>query len=287
MATEQEPMMGYGYATDEAPVRNIGFGINKAKLIKFEYTPTGGKDGAAQDALDIVFLVGYSADNKGVEISARKFPISKVYNKSGGEITDTTSQEYKDAMATAFKDFGAFIVHILHAFQDDATVRAGLGKPAASFKDYCNNARNVLPQGFDTKELDIFLGYQYTISSGQPRTYLEVPKKMQQGKWLVPHVEGTFTEIRMDNPDDKIQDAIKFGKEETATTDEVTGVKTYTEFHPFKKSGWFAKSNYANQQTDKNTSSGASPSASYSAANSAIAGNPAPATVGTPDKDAW
>ena len=154
MAEETVPSM-YGYETDEVKQSNLGFGLNNnCYLTKFVFNPNGGKDGAEQECLDIVFNIN------GTEKSYRKFPIVKAFGKNNEEITDPNAPEFRDAL----KDLNATIFHIVHCFVSEDVYKAALARPITSFKQFCDIVSNLLPKDFNTKKLDIFLQYQYNIT---------------------------------------------------------------------------------------------------------------------------
>lgn len=219
--------VGYGYASDEVKVNPFSFGGNfgNTKLIKFEWIPNGGKDGAEQEALDVVFSIN------GVEKSYRMFPIVKAFGKDNEEITDPNAPEFKDAMI----DFNARITHILHAFLDIDTIKAGFARPISSFKEFCQIAMSLLPKDYKDRSLDIFLQYQWQIDQGQGKTYLDIPKKMKYGRWLNAALPGKWEEKKVENPSDTTPRALWYENEKG-------------EVHPFVKNGWFMNSNFAQQQ---------------------------------------
>jgi hypothetical protein len=227
MSTEQQkPAVGYGYASDEVKVSPFNFGGNFGKtfLTKFEWIANGGKDGAEQEALDVVFNIN------GTDKSYRMFPITKVFGKNNEEITDPNSQEFQDAIV----DFNARITHILHAFLDSETIKAGFARPINSFKDFCQVAMSLLPKDFKERPLDIFLQFQWQLRGEQEKTYLEIPTKMKYGKWLCAAQPGEFKAVKADKPSDDNRKALYYVNAE--------GVE-----HPFVKNGWFMNSNFANQ----------------------------------------
>lgn len=243
MADEQQM---YGYESDEVVVSPFNFGLNpgKAFLTKFEWIPNGGKDGAEQEALEIIFNIN------GKDKSYRRFPIVKAFGKNNEEITDPTAPEFKEAV----KDFNAIITHIAHAFMDNDTYKAGMSRPITSFKQFCETVKSLLPRDTPTRALDIFMQYQWQPSTGQNRTFLDIPTKMKNGAWLKPAQAGTWDEIVIENPKDN-DIALRYGKRETAIKDAEGKIVEYTEFHPIWKNGWFMKSNYAHKQGEDSTSS--------------------------------
>lgn len=224
MADEQA--QSYGYETDEVKVSPFSFGLNAGQtfLTKLEWIANGGKDGAEQEALEIIFNIA------GTEKSYRKFPVTKAFGKDNVEITDPLSQEFKDEV----KALNAVITHIMHAFVDDETYRAAISRPITSFKDFCTVIRSVLPKDFDKKPLDIFLQWQWQPTAGKDRTYLDIPPKMKQGAWLKPAQPGNWKEVRLENFNDNTQNALHYINDEGL-------------IHPIMKNGWFMKSAYANQ----------------------------------------
>lgn len=231
MADEQ---VKYGYESDEVVASPFNFGLNKAFLTKFEWIPNGGKDGAEQEALEIVFNIN------GKDKNYRQFPVTQAFGKNNEIITDRSAPEFKEAV----KNFNAIITHIAHAFLDNDTYKAGLSKPTdGSFKAFVNLVKSLLPRTTPTTPLDLFMQYQWQPSKNQTRTYLEIPSKMKSGAWLKPAVPGEWKENILDNPKDNDK-ALWYTNEKG-------------EEHPIWKNGWFMKSNYAKKQSldSSNTSS--------------------------------
>lgn len=227
MSTENAKVPGgYGYASDEVKVSPFNFGLNAnvAKLVKFEWIPNGGKDGAEQEALDIVFNIN------GTDKSYRMFPVLKAFGKNNEEITDPNAPEFKEALI----DFNARITHILHAFLDSDTIRAGFSRPISNFKEFCQIAMAMLPKDYKEKSLDIFLQWGWNLGDKE-RTYLEIPSKMKYGKWLCASVGGEWKEQRVENPSDSTRVALSYLNADGGV-------------HPFTKNGWFMNSNFAHQQ---------------------------------------
>lgn len=229
---------GYGYASDEQKVSPFNFGLNagNTKLTKFEWIPNGGKDGAEQEALDIVFNIN------GTDKNYRMFPVVKAFGKNNEEITDPNAPEFKEALI----DFNARVTHILHAFLDSETIKAGFAKPIANFKEFCQTAMAMLPKDYSEQPLDIFLQFQWSLGDKE-RTYLEIPNKMKYGAWLKAAVPGIWTKHTVENPSDDVRKALWYTNEKG-------------EEHPFFKNGWFMNSNFANQQRQDGGSGSASDS---------------------------
>lgn len=236
MADEGE---GYGYGADEdGKVSTFAFGLNEnVKLKKFEWIPNGGKDGAEQEALEIIF------DINGTERSYRQFPIVKAFGKNREEITDPNSQEMKDARA----EFNARMTHLMHAYVDDAVLKQALAKRISNFKEFCNILRSLLPKNTPELPIDIFMQYQWQPSAGQNRTFLDIPTKRKHGAFIVKHVEpvGSWKPVVVENAQDNELKALKY-------------VDDAGNEHPFTRTGWFMNSNFAKMfraEGDSNSSS--------------------------------
>lgn len=238
MSENNQAMGGYGFEDDEIPVQGsaISFGLNQgvATLSKFEWIPNAGKDGAEQEALEIQFSI------EGMErtINYRKYPVTKAYDKDNGnaEVTDPTHPKFKEAVA----DLNQVITHILGCFVDKEAIKAGFNKPINSFKEFCQAAQAMLPANYNTKPLDIFFQYQWNIPEGKDRTYLELPKNMKQGKFLIPATTNVWKEIRTN----------KVLKYVDSADEKIT--------HPFQRGEWFVTNNFANQQKNEEDSNASS-----------------------------
>lgn len=245
MADTQESG-AYGYSDDEEAIGSgaggLDFGLNTPIFLKkFEYITNGGAGGAEGEALDIVFL---AADK---ERGYRQFPVTKAFGKDNVEITDPKAPEMKEA----FKNLGAIITHIVHCFVDKGVIIAALSRPFPDFKTYCGVLQGLLPVGYDQIALDGFAQYQWAIKGENDKTYLEFPKSMKQGRWLVKAivplaVDGTpstlgWKEVRAENPKDSQTDALKY-------VDEAGNI------HPFVRGGWFVNSSYAIQKRQDDSS---------------------------------
>ena len=222
-----ENEFGYGYEDDNPSIGGgLTFGLmaGVSILTKFEFNPNGGKEGAAQEALDIAFKTS------GKDISYRMFPVTKAFDK-GEEVTDVRHPAMKQAM----KDFNSIIVHVLHAFVTKDAIKTALNTgPITSFQQFCSVARSILPQDFDKKPLDLFAQWQWVISGDNDKTYLRLPKNMKHGKWVCAHIPpegGQWNEVRLNG-------ALKYRDEKN-------------HIHPFQRTKWFMDSRFAEQQGDE------------------------------------
>jgi hypothetical protein len=234
---------GYGYQSDDSPrTRSIRFGLNQnVKLAKFEFNPNGGKDGEAQECLDISFSFP-----EGDTVSQRMFPVTKAFlpaKEGGGEVTVEENPTHPEILK-AFANHNAMVVHILSCFRDKEDIKAALSRPFKNYKDFVNTCAGLLPKNFSEIPLDIFAQYEWQPREGQSKTYLTLPRKMAYGPWLCKHVEPA--------PDDNGQNAewVAVAKENPVDADKVAlwyedGAENR---HPFIKNGWFMRSAFARQQ---------------------------------------
>jgi len=186
--------MGYGYIDDrdESLQSKAGgkFGLNQnVNLDKFELNPNAGSNNSAGDALDVAFK------SDGKEFNLRVYPVTKVYTAKGAEITDLTSKEYIEGFNKEVKQKNAVIVHILKAVGvTEEQLKAQFGTPVESFAAFINGLIGLIPSGARSKNLDLFLEYQWEIADGQDRTFLQVPRNMKGGYFVCPAQAGTWTE---------------------------------------------------------------------------------------------
>ena len=218
-------MYGYQESGDLTPGKQGGkFGLNTGAFItKFELNENAGKDGAAADAIDFTVQVGER------EFRHRFFPISKVFAKGGGEITDTNSEEYKKAMASEVAQFNAVISDIVKVFVSEEDLKLAFKVPILTFKDFAKIVTRLVQAtpNWQKKPVDVFLQYQWAPSGDNDKTYLELPKNVKQGVFIVPSEGEGFKEER--------------------TSTHLKYVKDDGTEHPFKRGEWFVNSAFANQ----------------------------------------
>lgn len=217
----------YGYQnSEELSTGNGGkFGLNSGVFItKFEYNANAGSDGAVADAIDLTVKVGER------EYRKRFFPVSKVYGKGNvGELTDTTTDEYKAAKDTAVSLLNASLTDVVRVFVDEESIKSALSSPIASFKDYALVLERLVKGSgnWDKTPVDVFLSYQWAIQGDNKRTFLEIPKDVKHGSFIIKSLGEGYKEVATSS-------SIKYTNEEGLT-------------HPFKRSEWFANSAYAIQ----------------------------------------
>ena len=217
----------YGYIDDDSMTSNepsLVFGLNHGvtKLIKWEWNPNGGKDGAEQEALDIVF------DINGKEISYRQFPLTRAYDSNNNEVTDPSHP----AFIKAIKEFNSNIVHILSALVPKEQIKQALSQPMSNFKQFCQVTASILPSDYKTRVLDVFGQYQWQVTGDNNRTYVRLPKNVKHGKWIC----ATVTPVG-EWKEDRSGGGLKY-------------VDNDGNIHPFKRTKWFMSSNFATQQTE-------------------------------------
>lgn len=230
---------GYGYSDDNVNQgSSFSFGLNSglAKMVKFEYNPNGGKDGAEQECIDIAF------DINGKIVSYRQFPVTKAFykEKNSNEQKEVTDPKHP-AMQEAFNVFNALMTHIMSCFVErEEYVKKLSEKPIKSFKEFCKVLMDMLPKNFDEIPLDIFMQYQYKIKGEATMTYLEIPKNLKQGRFLCKHIPpvGEWKAIKKENPVDADKNALYY-------KDAANNI------HPFVRSGWFMNQPYAKQQKEE------------------------------------
>jgi len=218
-------MYGYQNSDEVTPGAQGGkFGLNIGYVTKFEYNPNAGADGAQQDAIDLTVQVGER------EYRKRFFPVTKVFAKGGGEITDTNSNEYKEEHKKAVQLLNGELSSIVEAFVSPESVQQALSVPINSFKDFAQILERLVKStpNWEKQANDVFLQYQWQPSGENDKTYLELPKNIKHGVYLVKSLGNGFTE-------DRTETHIKYVNTESGVT------------HPFKRGEWFMKSAFANQ----------------------------------------
>ena len=218
-------MYGYQDSGDLAPGKQGGkFGLNTGAFItKFEFNSNAGKDGAAGDAIDLTVQVGER------EYRHRFFPITKVFAKEGGEITDVSSDAYKEALKKELDQFNAVIADVVACFIPREDLKAALATPIPTFKDYANIVTRLVQStpNWQKKPVDVFLQYQWAPSGDNDKTYLELPKNVKHGSFIVASEGVGFKEV-------KTPTSLKYVKEDGTE-------------HTFKRGEWFLESAFANQ----------------------------------------
>ena len=243
-------MYGYTDSNDVGPGKSGGkFGLNiGANITKFEYNPNGGSGGAEQDCIDFTVQIGEK------EFRHRYFPVSKVYGKGGGEITDTNSEEYKEGLKKEVSLLNATLSDIVKCFVSEADLKTALATPIASFKDYAQILERLVKStpNWDKTNVDVFLQYQWQPSGENDKTYLELPKNVKHGTFICRTQGSGYAE-------DRTPTHLRYVHSESGAV------------HPFRRNEWFVTSDFAKQTGVGAT---ATPSA-------------APGTMATSGDQAW
>lgn len=246
----------YGYANDEKSSSSAIFGLNqKVKMTKFEFNANGGKDGAAQECLDITFEF-----SNGAVKNWRQFPVTQAIDKTGNKVTDPRSQEMK----AAFNEFNAKISQLMKCFITEDELKQGL-IGVSNFKSYCDALTRVLPNKFEEILLDVFCQYQWTSKSDNGTKYIEIPSNVKQGKVFTAHVEEQFEAITINAKSQTFtykgteHELVSEGKqfvldlgENIVKVDNKKGLVYVDEagnLHPVTRTDWFMSSNFAISST--------------------------------------
>lgn len=222
----------YGFESDDVKQTTMHFGGNfgHSFMTKFEYITKAGKkgdDGQPTDAeaLDIVININ------GTDKSFRQFPVTKAFDENNTEITDPKHPAFIKAMT----NLNQICVMIMKCYRDENDVKAALAKRISSFKDFAAILVGLLPKDFATKPLDVFLQWQYQITNENDKTYLEFPKKIQQGKFIcaaVAPINGEWKMVKTEEDGFYYEDGTK-------------------NKHPFfSRSKYFMDSNWFKQQKE-------------------------------------
>lgn len=248
--SEERRLKGFGAINDQSEElkpkegggSNLKFGLNQnARLIKFEYNPKASSDGSPTNAIDVNIKVGEST------VMARFFEITKVYNKDLNKaVEDDGSQAWADAFNEEMIQLNATITHIVKATgvtQDQ--INKALAKEVG-FVDYAKIMASLA--NVNAGDLDVCLQYQWNIPTGKDRTYLELPKNMKGGYFLVPHQEPKGEWVEQTEWDETVNVE---GTETNITKKGLRYVDSEDDknIHPFIRNENFMDSNKAVQQT--------------------------------------
>lgn len=231
--------LGYGFIDDRDPSlkSKMGgkFGLNAGvNITKFELNQFSGKDKTAGDALDITVAVAEK------DFSMKIYPVTKIYDKNNNEITDVNSADYIKGFNEEIKQKNAVILHFLKALGvTEDRIRQAFATPVDSFAAFINGLVALLPPNFQTIPVDVFLEYQWQISEGQDRTYLQLPKNMKGGYFACPAQIGVWVE-------EKTAEGKLIYRNQNGA------------IHPFERDKNFMEGNKANQQIEGQENAGQS-----------------------------
>ncbi len=218
----------WGYINDmdeslQAQGGTIRFGLNRlARITALAYVPP--IDGGQQHVQMEVTLEGGSKVRQRVYM-----PDGDVY--SGGRILSPGMEGYERAVQEQVNQRLAVLIHAVRALgatpeQIQANIQAVAPQ---SFEQWCRAVLGgVSQQLMESRRVDVFLEYEWSVRPGQTQTYLTLPRNMKGGAWLCPSPVGTFHEVRDEG-------GLRYVNDEGAQ-------------HPFTRSADYMQSNKANQQ---------------------------------------
>jgi hypothetical protein len=220
----------YGFKNSEEVSQNGStggkFGLNQGALVtKFEFNPNGGKENTEQECIDLTIQV------KDKEYRQRFFPFTKAFD-NGVEVTDPNNEKFKAGLDL----YLATLSDIVLCFTTEENLKLALSQPIADFKSYAQTLEKLVKTNaqWDKTKVDVFLAYSWTIKGSNDKTYLELPKDVKHGSYVVRAEVGEFKLVE--------GDSIKYANESGVT-------------HPIKRSQWFRESAFSNQQVTQNSSS--------------------------------
>lgn len=235
--------LGFGLVNDtDKSLQSKGgggiFGLNTGNITVFEFNDHAGRDNTEGNAVDITFMLGDK------EYRRRIYEITRVYGRNG-EITDEDSEEYIKAYNNLLIQNLAVLTHVAKALGVSQTaIENKFKENAKSFEDWCKKLLSLVPSGYRDIQVDCFLEYQWTIAPGQEMTYLELPKNMKGGAFLVTSAKyvGEWKEQR--EWTEKDGNGNEVNKTGLRYTDNAGNV------HPFIRNKSFMESNKAKQQKE-------------------------------------
>jgi hypothetical protein len=199
-------IQGYGFVSDsDESLKTKGgakFGGNfgVATLAKFAYSPNVAKDGQpVREAIEIEVKVGERSYKEWLN------PVDRVVDKNNAEITDKTSAEYIAGFNALMVQQNATVTHYLKSVGvTEEALRAAFANPVLSFADYAARVCSLLPIGYNSKPLDLFLEFQWNFGKKQDgglndKTYPTLPKNMKGGYFITPAHPGVWIEERAED----------------------------------------------------------------------------------------
>lgn len=199
MSEKNNIALGYGAIDDEdASLKGGGnygkFGLNQnCFFTKFEFNPNAGANGASMDAVD------FSIKIEEKEFMKRIFDVDSnrsIYG-TNGQLLNPGDPGFDEAVGKAKKQVSAVVIHAVKSLGvTQNQINAAFVNPVNSFREWAIKLISLLPGDYTKRPVDVFLQYQWKISEGQNKTYLEIPKNLKDGKFLCPAMPGTFKEVR-------------------------------------------------------------------------------------------
>lgn len=228
--------MSFGYVSDNdeslkgKEFSNLNFGLNHGFITKFEYNPNAGKDGAPADAIDIEVT-----SLEGKTVKSRIYDVNEVYNADNVKI-GPSDEGYEDVAKVERAQKSAVITHFVKALGvTEETIIKALTPAPKNFAEYAKIMTSLVAKNYSSIPVDFFVQYQWSIKGDAKMTYLELPKNMKDGYFIVPSIKpnGEWKEVRNEKG--------------------LSYVDNSGNIHPITKSKSFLDSNKAKQQKKSET----------------------------------
>ena len=211
------------------------FGLNgPVNVTKLEYTNRAGKKDEAGNPTE-----GHAFDIH-VQVKDREYNL-RIYDPTGSDMLDKDGKPVKQGEPgydVLFKADGiqrvAVVKHAIKSVGVTDVQIAAIVPTVTSFTDFFQKLATLVPAQFQTKQVDAFLEYQWNPSEGQTMTFLQLPRNMKGGPFLIPHVPGVFKET--------------INSDGSLSYVDASGNK-----HPFERNDGYMDSNKAIQQGVANT----------------------------------
>jgi len=227
-----------------AQAASLKFGLNKnAVILSIKYTDDcrGENSSSATpiEACDITFAFGDK------EFSHRIMPPKGVYVK--GQLDDSPAGFKKALIEQVIYPLG----HVMEGLgvttaQINAAIALLFSNPLV-FKTVVEKFIGLLPKNYATIKLDLFLQYEGSLREGATRTYLKLHKDLRSGLFVVPAMEGEFTEVRKVNATKDDPKALYYVREDRLHE------CFYGAEHRFVRNGYFVNSGFAKLQEANGT----------------------------------
>lgn len=175
------------------------FGLNAAvNVTLLAYTDKAGKKDGDGNATE-----GHAFDIH-VQIKDREYR-TRIYDLTGSDLYNTKNQLIKpgeEGYELLYKaEGGQRVAVIKHAIKSVGVTDAQIdAMQPTSFVDFFQKVSALVPQGYQTKQVDAFLEYQYTPND-EGKTFLQLPRNMKGGPFMIPAVKpnGAWKEIRTED----------------------------------------------------------------------------------------
>lgn len=187
----------FGSVNDEAKEFQGGsyssFGLNTGKIVKIGVELNGGAGGTPMFCFDVHVEISGKTER-------RRFfdPTGKdVYFKRERLAPDAPN--YKEGFEKAAKDVTAAITHCVKAVGvTQEALDAAFTTPVASFVEWCQKVNSLIPANAVGTKVDVMLHYQSNIKGDNKMTFLEIPEKMVDGRFICASIApvGKWVEVR-------------------------------------------------------------------------------------------